>query len=637
MAAAAAVALEMLPLPQAARADLVIWTNGSANGLWDNTSANWNDLTNPPTTTYADGDQVQFSGSSPGGSLAIGNVTGATPNGVSPASVEFTTGSDSYTFTDATGDTLGIQGAIPLTLDSDYTGTVYLSGQDSITGTATVNGGTLQLTGSGASTLGTGNIVLNGGNVAFQHSLTAFANNITADQATSGLVSNSSGDNVVFVGTLSSTVGATTSNTVLNFSGGSTDSVAPLTATNNWAGFTGTLNWGSTAQVLRLQAIGAGDTVGSSTALFNLGTGTGTLEMENATGVVLLGALEGGATTTLAGATHSGSNTNSYGEFVIGGAGLDTTFNGIITQGAERGSIEVTGGGSLTLTNASTYSTKTGSAPNYIGAGTTILGNGQEPVAGVLYSYLTANASNGGGKLYVSNTTGSATGSSPVYVEGASSATNNGNGISGGTLGGDGIIQGEVSTVANSVNEAGDSAPVLANFAAGAHIAPGAVGSNTLPVLTLSGGLDVGDYTNLDFSLDALPTDTDNSMIAVSNTTSGNGQVANALTLPGDGNVEVNFSWLNSSSPELGVAYDLISYTGTDLYIGGTPASLDWTAVGVPAGDTVTFGDTGQGIGSNPNYITATFNAVPEPASISLIGLGSVFLLRRRRQTHQSA
>jgi fibronectin-binding autotransporter adhesin len=608
----AAVSLGSMAGLHSAHADLLIWTNAGANGSWDGVSANWNDTTslaNP--TTYADSTggnptAVQFSGSGPGGTISVQNVTG-TPAGVTPGSVEFTAGVDGYTFTDGAG-TGGIQGAGPLALDAGYTGTVYLSGQDSLSGIATVSGGTLQLTGSAGSTLGTANIVLNGGNLAFQHSLTAMANNIMANQTTSGLVSNAAGDNITFVGTLSSTAGATTSNTVLNFSGGSTDTEAPLTATNVWGGFVGTLNWGATAQVLRLEALASGDTLGSSTALFNLGTSTGTLEMENATGVVLVGGLSGASTTTLAGATHSGVNTNNQGEFVIGGAGLNTVYNGLITQGAERNWIEVTGNGSLTLSNgANTYAAKTG-------VSTTVLGNGQEPYAGVISAFLTSNASNGGGQLYVSNATGSATGTGPVYVEGASSATNTGNGITGGLLGGDGIITSLVSTIATAPGvAAADSAPILTGFAAGAIIDPSQAGGNTSEKLTLSGGLTLGDFANLDFSLDTLPGTLADAQISMGS--------AGVLTLPADDNIAVNFSFPNGD-PELNVPYTLIGYTAAD--VNGGSGVANFVPKGVPAGDTVSFNDAS-------GAITATFVAVPEPTSLGLLGVGVLGLLRRRR------
>ena len=487
VALAAVAGLGLMAGARSAHADILLWTNAAATNNWDTAiaDANWTDVNTSATgQDYTDGSAVQFSDTGPGGTIAVGTGT-VSATGVSPASVEFTHGTGvggNYTFTDSVAGTSGIEGSISLTLDTGYVGTVYLSGQSSITGTATVNGGTLQLTGSAGSTLGTGAIVLGGGNLAFQHGLTAFANNMTATAGTtSGLVANASGDNIVQTGNLSSSVGATIANTVLNLSGGETYSVNPASGANPLSGFTGTIAWGSTAEVVRLQTIATGDTIGSSTALFDMGSGTGTLEMQNTTGVVLLGALSSSGTGAIVtGGSHSGTNTNNQALFVIGGAGLNTTFNGTIQESGERNSIEVTGGGSLTLTNANTYATKTGTAPKYTGAGTTILGNGQQPMNGTISAFLSGagTASNGGGRLYVSNTTGSATGVSPVYIEGASSAVNSGNGISGGLLGGDGIIQGDVSTVTNgSTNEASDSAPPLANFAAGSIIAPGPAGT----------------------------------------------------------------------------------------------------------------------------------------------------------------
>jgi autotransporter-associated beta strand protein len=629
-AAAAAACVQFVPFPnawQSVKGDVLVWT-GAANSSWDNSSGNWDDTTtstNP--ATYSDGSAVQFNDAGPGGTIAVQNVTGS-PAGVSPASVEFTHtsgGTNGYTFTDGAG-TNGIEGSATVTLDAGFGGTVYLDAANTFTGTTTVNGGTLELTNnSNAPTLGTGSVVLGGGILAFNHSVTTFANPISLTSGTSSsIVANASGDNFTETGTFTS--GSTST---LLLSGGSTFTVAATNDSNLWSSFNGTVSYGANAGFLRYTPLNVGDAEGSQSDVVNLGSSSGQVTMQNSTGVVLIGALEGSATTTtVAGPGHSGNNTNNYGEFVIGGAGLNTTFNGTITQGSERNSIDITGGGSLTLTNgSSSYATKTGTAPNYIGAGTTILGNGQAPPDGSITAFTNMPASNGGGVLYVSNTTGSATGVSPVLVQGASSATNNGNGIAGGTLAGDGIIQGEVSTVVNSLNEATNSATPLANFAAGSHIAPGPAGSNTSYTLTLTGGLYLGDYANLDMSLDTTPTTTANSLIAVSNATDGS--LANPLTLPGDGNIEVNFTFPNGA-PETGVAYNLISYTGTDLYTGGTPASLPWTVTGLPAGYSVKFSDTGQGIDPIPNYITATFS-VPEPGTIGLLAVGALGLLRRRR------
>jgi len=302
---------------------------------------------------------------------------------------------------------------------------------------------------------------------------------------------------------------------------------------------------------------------------------------------------------------------------VIGGAGAATTFNGTIIGSAERAVVDVTGGGSLTLTNgANTYTAGTSSATAYAIAGTTILGNGQEPLAGNTFTqFLTANASNGGGQLFVSNTTGSATGASPVYVEGAS--VNSNWYANGGLLGGDGIIAGTVHTVVNSsIDGTIDSASPLANFAAGPTIDPGAAGGNTSNTLSLTGGLQLGDWTNLDFTIDVNPGDALDSLIAVTNTTNISG--TNSLVMPSDGGINVNFTFPNGS-PQLFTWYTLITYTGSDS---GGSGLVNWAGNGYGAAAPV-FQDTGAGA------IQVEF--VPEPASIGLLSLGALGLLRRRR------
>jgi hypothetical protein len=367
-----------------------------------------------------------------------------------------------------------------------------------------------------------------------------------------------------------------------------------------------------------------GDAIGSQSMVVDLtGATAGNISMENSTGVVVIGALEGGANTSVNGSGHSGTNTNNYGDFVIGGAGLNATFAGTITGGTEgRTLIEVSGGGSLTLSNGgNTYATKTGTAPGYQGAGTTIMGNGQEPFNGSITAFLSGFASTGGGQLYVTNTTGSATGTTPVYVQGASSG-----GGSGGLLGGTGIIQSEVSTVINTVNGATNSAATLASYAAGGIIAPGALAGNStnLGTLTISGGLQLGDDANLDYSLNTSPSAT-NDLLAVSNTTSGNGQVANSLVLPGvadsNGNwIEVNFSFPDGD-PAIGTPYTLITYTGSDAYTSsGSSASLgDWAATGTVLGESAVFNDTGSSI-------TVTFVPDAPPSSAGVIQKRPVFI-----------
>jgi autotransporter-associated beta strand protein len=628
-----------------AKADTYLWTDATANSTWDATSDNWNDLTTSATgVAYVDGSDVQFNDSNgnsgsppttpPGtGDVVVANVSGG--GGVSPTSVNFIDNSGTsgnYQFTDATGDTLGITGGTSVTISNAYSGTVYFEGANTYTGGTFVNGGTLHIN---STSIGTGTLTMGGGAILYASS-TTLANNIALSAGTTSTFNFSTSGSDTLNGTWSTTgAGATVSNTVLDVtsSGGETDTVSgPMTS------LTGTIELSADTAFFRFNgpATGTGLT-GSSTALFDLGaSNTGTISIDNASGTVLLGALSGGASTTLAGPGHSGSNFNNQGVYAIGGAGLNTVFNGTITQGSERNNLVILGPGSLTLSNGgNSYSSKAGTAPMYQGPGTTILGQGQaipnmlsDAQVPTFTGMPTASA---GGTLLVSNTTGSATGVSPVFIEGATTQTG-----TGGTFGGDGIVSSYVSTSADSVDGATASAANYAGFSAtaGPTIAPGPAGSNTTRLLTLNGGLTLGDYSNLNFTVDTTPAGTANAKIAVADTTDP--ALAAALALTGDGNIEVNFTFPDGD-PTLGTAYTLITYT-SDRYTGtgNTAASLaNWLATGVPVGDVATFSDTngtGSSTNATPGSIDVTFTAaVPEPATFGLLSLGGLALLLRRR------
>ena len=250
---------------------------------------------------------------------------------------------------------------------------------------------------------------------------------------------------------------------------------------------------------------------------------------------------------------------------------MATTFAGTIKNTPNPVGIFVVGG-SLTLTGSNTY-----------GLGTTIETNGS---------------------LFADNAAGSATGTGAVTVAGSQTA-----GF--GTLGGNGAITG--ATTVNTTTAG------IASFAEGGLIAPGAAGAaGPVGTLTLSGGLTLNDYANLAYSLNGASTNSGNDLISTNN---------GALTLSGNSLVQVNFAFTNGN-PVAGSTYDLINYgTGTLSYIaGGSNASVSgWSATGVPAGDTATFTTPGNG------QVDVTFAAVPEPASIGLLSVGVLALLRRRR------
>ena len=143
----------------------------------------------------------------------------------------------------------------------------------------------------------------------------------------------------------------------------------------------------SVARVILQGSAGAAD--GGSLDISSLAAGVGG---------VAIGSLEGGGIVQLGGKS-----------LALWSSGTPTTFSGVIRDGGvgggSGGSLHITGGATLTLTGANTYS------------GSTRIGDG-----------LTA----GSGKLIVNNASGSATGSGPVAVR------------RGGTLGGSGFIGGPV-------------------------------------------------------------------------------------------------------------------------------------------------------------------------------------------------
>jgi fibronectin-binding autotransporter adhesin len=590
-AAAGAAWVQLMPSPhgwQVARADLVTWSYVATNtGTWDTTSTNWYDVSDTtPGATYAEGDAVQFPGTDTGApsstaNVVIANVTGSTPNGVSPASVEFTSGSENYTFSAVSGNTLGIQGNASVTLDASYTGTAFFNETNTYTGPTTINGGSLEINGSGTAPYGVGNspITLGGGSLALHQSGSLNVNNtitVTAGTTTSSLAAGSTGYNWTFGGSLSSSATATPTNTVLNITGGNTDTFA------NMSGFTGTIEMGADGGgTVRLNdGASSAPAGGSSNAIFDLGSstvsfisynggGSGTGAFPNA---IPLGALEGtGTGSKVEGAHNSGSTV-----FAIGGLGLSTTYNGTILNGSAGPLSLYIVGGALTLTGDNTYTNVSGQA------GTTI-----------------AN-----GAVYANNAT-SSTGTGGVLVEGKS-----GVGLGYGILGGDGtVLDG---TTVNSTSAG------VAAFAQGGLIAPGASGvSGPIGTLTLTGGLTLNDWTNLAYTLN----DTNASGNDLISTSNGN------LTLSGNSLTQVAFTFDNGG-PELGVPYDLINYgTGTLGYVaGGSNASVSgWTATGVPAGDTATFSTPANG------QVDVTFTEVPEPATIGMLGIASLGLLRRRR------
>lgn len=119
----------------------------------------------------------------------------------------------------------------------------------------------------------------------------------------------------------------------------------------NMSNFSGTINCGTNSGFFRFNdggSEGSGPNFGSASAAFDLGTSTATLFARNGGTLNYLGALSGGASTTLRGAANNAGIVT----YVIGGKGTDTTFEGVITNGSNGTGVAIVkdGAGKFTFT-----------------------------------------------------------------------------------------------------------------------------------------------------------------------------------------------------------------------------------------------------------------------------------------------
>jgi fibronectin-binding autotransporter adhesin len=342
-------------------------------------------------TLLLNGGTLEYTGSSTTWtrSLTMGTVGGAVslPSGVSLTSSGGIGGGGSLTKAD--------QGTLTLGTANSYSGGTYLSG-----GTLVLN----NVTGAGS-----GNITFTGNSTLSLDAIKP-ANTIVLSNS-SGTIS---GGNTGGLTGIKNVVGS--SNLVLAVTTGAFDLTGDMSTysgtitLNNAGGGTVRLNGSS----------------GSRLATWDLGTGTMELDIRASTATCFLGALTGGSSSALVG--HNASDTLTAATYIIGDNGANTTFDGVVKDGARSGqtlSIIKTGTGKLTLTGANTFT------------GTTTVSNGTLLVNGSLAA--------------------------------ASAVT-----VLSGTLGGSGTIGG--STTLND----------------GAFLAPGVAGAGTLTFsanLTLSGAV----------------------------------------------------------------------------------------------------------------------------------------------------
>lgn len=330
------------------------------------------------------GDGVAVNGNLPGNIVNNATLVFANPNAQTWSSVFAGSG------------TLVKQAAGTLTVTST---------NSSYAGNVLIGGGTITL-GTGAA-LNTGSLTLsNGGTFNFPPSTPSYAypGGVIVPASQTGTISSPGLANSVG-GNLSSGNSSSGLNISSGVSFGGTTSA-------QFDSFTGTITVlpGST---LRFSANSSGNTYGSLSPLFTV---NGTLQPRNGGNTVRLGKIAGSG--TIAGPqSNAGSGGTTY---QIGGANMDSIFNGIISSNSALAGSPVTlhkvGTARLTLTGASTYT------------GGTVVSNGT---------------------LLVNNLAGSGTGSGSVTVR------------SGATLGGSGIIAGTTTIEHGATLSPGDAIGAL--------------------------------------------------------------------------------------------------------------------------------------------------------------------------------
>ena len=295
----------------------IVWT-GNISSDWDETTSNWQ--AEAVATTYQTGDSPAFTDA--GNAASAINLT----TNVFPASV-MVDSAKNYTFS---GPGMLSGGA---TLVKSGTGTLVISSAHTFTGGTTIHAGAVSI--GNAAALGAGTVTLNGGTWATgtlspQNAIIVAANSTISggDSGGAHAVRNITGTGVL---TLNATNVFDLEGDVSGFTG-----TFALTGTGSFRFMTTTYH-------------------GGASAVFDLGTRTLTARQG---GAYSLGALTGQAGSALGMAGNNGSATCTY---TIGGANLDTTFAGTISNGSPTKKVAVTktGTGNLVLTGACVHTGNT--------------------------------------------------------------------------------------------------------------------------------------------------------------------------------------------------------------------------------------------------------------------------------------
>ena len=317
---------------------------------------------------------------------ASGDLTTVIPGFASTTALSLNAASGSVTYGGVIGDGLG---GGDMTLTKNGAGTQILSGANTYTGATIVNAGTLTV-GSGATgSLNSASTLQMGGGI-FNYSRTG------ASQTVNGLTVNAA----------NSTVNNTSSGTILTL--GAITRTPSLYGTINFATLTGAIRtttgntnsivgpWATTGSTTTLRyAVGSADgitstgieartgTTATSTTLANVTDATGnfeysaaattasdltanTLRYSGAATTTAIGALNtltlnglmnaGTAALTVSGGPSTGGILiGSTNELVVAANAQNTTISAVIKDGVSAGTLVYSGGGTLTLSGANTY------------------------------------------------------------------------------------------------------------------------------------------------------------------------------------------------------------------------------------------------------------------------------------------